>query len=152
MGTITASEKQALYIWVLSSHIRTITGWAGVSLGSNSQTLKHTLLNKPEKHIETENYADTQPNLQDFCCHHFFYCSGSKWGPDESADLWVPDLECCTWSAMVHQVLGPECRYLECHVFKCCYYECWVPGVLPLGCRPFCAAHGFLFLSLSLAH
>ena len=55
-------------------------------------------------------------------------------GPDGSADLSVPDLECCTWSAVVHQVLGPECRYLECHVFKCCYCECWVPGVL--GCCP----------------
>ena len=52
-------------------------------------------------------------------------------GPDGSADLSVPDLECCTWSAVVHQVLGPECWYLECHVFKCCYCECRVPGVLP---------------------
>ena len=128
MGTITASEKQALYIWVLSSHIRTITGWAGVSLGSNSQTLKHTLLNKPEKHIETENYADTQPNLQDFCCHHFFYCSGSKWGPDESADLWpltssavpgVPWYTKCwvqsagSWSAMFLSAVTVSAGYQE---------------------------------------
>ena len=64
--------------------------------------------------------------------------SAPKRGPDESADLWVHDLECCTWSAVVHQVLGPECRYMECHVFKCCYCECWVPGVPPLGCCPLC--------------
>ena len=56
-------------------------------------------------------------------------------GPDQSADPWVPDLECCTWSAVLHPVLGLECRYLECHVFKCLYYGCWVQGVLYLECR-----------------
>ena len=56
-------------------------------------------------------------------------------GPDESADPLVLDLECCTWSAVLHPVLGLECRYLECHVLKCLYYGCWVQGVLYLECR-----------------